>query len=115
VTRDEKTHLYQLGPALISLGMAATHNVRLQDAAPPVLRKLSAMTKGDTFLVILAGFKGLVLEKVEGPNNLELKSICTAEQFENRFLPTSRIPLSMISSSMDSAGTQTIQSPIRKR
>lgn len=72
VKRDEKTHLYQLGPALISLGMAATRNVRLQDAAPPILKKLSAMTMEDTFLVIVAGFKGLVLEKVEGPNNLKV-------------------------------------------
>lgn len=72
VTRDEKTHLYQLGPALISLGMAATHNVKLQDMAPPILRKLSAMTMEDTFLVILAGFRGLVLERVEGPNNLKV-------------------------------------------
>lgn len=72
VTRDEKTHLYQLGPALISLGMAATHNVKLQNAAPPVLRKLSAMTGEDAFLVILSGYKGLVLEKVEGPNNLKV-------------------------------------------
>ncbi|MVB12358.1 HTH-type transcriptional repressor AllR [Caprobacter fermentans] len=72
VTRDERTHLYQLGPALISLGMAATHHVKLQNAAPPILRKLSAMTGEDTFLVILAGFKGLVLEKVEGPNNLKV-------------------------------------------
>lgn len=72
VSRDERTHLYQLGPALISLGMAATHNVKLQNVAPPVLRKLSSMTGEDTFLVILAGFKGLVLEKVEGPNNLKV-------------------------------------------
>ena len=72
VTRDEKTHLYQLGPALISLGMAATHNVKLQNAAPPILRKLSSMTGEDTFLVIVSGYKGLVLEKVEGPNNLKV-------------------------------------------
>lgn len=72
VTRDEKTHLYQLGPALISLGMAATHNAKLRNAAPPILNKLSAMTGEDAFLVILAGYKGLVLEKAEGPNNLKV-------------------------------------------
>jgi len=72
VIRDEKTHLYQLGPALISLGMAASHNVKLQKVAPPFLKKLSSTTKEDTFLVILAGFKGLVLQKVEGPNNLKV-------------------------------------------
>jgi DNA-binding IclR family transcriptional regulator len=72
VIKDERTHLYQLGPALISLGMAATHNAKLQNIAPTVLKKLSKNTGEDAFLVILAGFKGLVLDKVEGPNNLKV-------------------------------------------
>ena len=72
VVRDDKTHLYRLGPALISLGMAAANNVKLQSAALPVLQKLSHSTGEDAFLVIPAGFKGLVLEKVEGPNNLKV-------------------------------------------
>ena len=41
VVRDDKTHLYRLGPALISLGMAAANNVKLLCAALPVLHKLS--------------------------------------------------------------------------
>lgn len=72
VVRDGKTHLYRLGPALISLGMAAAHNIRLQNVAPPILHKLSDMTGEDAFLVIVSGFKGLVLDKVEGPNNLKV-------------------------------------------
>ncbi|MCI1966372.1 MAG: IclR family transcriptional regulator [Oscillospiraceae bacterium] len=72
VTRDEKTHLYRLGPALISLGITAAHNIDLHEAALPILRKLSALTREDAFLVILSGFKGVVLEKTEGPNNLKV-------------------------------------------
>lgn len=72
VTKDESSHLYKLGPALIPLGKAATHNVHLREASKPILRELSAVTNEDSFLVILAGYKGYVVEKVEGPNNLKV-------------------------------------------
>lgn len=72
VTKDESSHLYKLGPALIPLGKAATHNVRLREASKPVLKELSSSTNEDAFLVILAGYKGYVVEKVEGPNNLKV-------------------------------------------
>lgn len=72
VTKDESSHLYKLGPALIPLGKAATHNVQLREASKPILRELSSETNEDSFLVILAGYKGYVVEKVEGPNNLKV-------------------------------------------
>lgn len=72
ITKDESTHLYRLGPALISLGTAASHNLRLQDMAKPVLEALSRESKEDAFLVIRAGNKGLVLDKVEGANILKV-------------------------------------------
>ena len=72
ITKDESTHLYRLGPALISLGTAASHNLRLQDMARPVLEHLSHDSSEDAFLVIRAGNKGLVLDKVEGANILKV-------------------------------------------
>lgn len=72
VVRDEKTHLYQLGPALISLGNAARRQTRLHNVASPFVQKLSNMTGEDSFLVIVAGFKGYILEKAEGSNSLKV-------------------------------------------
>lgn len=72
VIRDEISHTYQLGPALISLGRAAGSNVRMQDAAIPILKNLSFVTREDSYLVIQVGNKGLVLDKVDGPNHLKV-------------------------------------------
>lgn len=72
VIRDELTHTYCLGPALISLGRAAAANVRIQDAAIPILKNLSYVTREDSYLIIQVGDKGLVLDKVDGPNHLKV-------------------------------------------
>lgn len=72
VIRDEHAHTYQLGPALISLGRAAAGSVRIQDAALPILKNLSYVAREDTYLVIQVGDKGLVLEKMDGPNHLKV-------------------------------------------
>lgn len=70
--RDEHAHTYQLGPALISLGRAAADNVRIQDAALPILKNLSYCTREDSYLIIQVGDKGLVLDKTDGPNHLKV-------------------------------------------
>lgn len=72
VMRDERSHTYRLGPALIPLGKAAAKGIRLQDAAYPVLTALSETTREDAYLVIPVGNKGLVIEKVDGPNHLKV-------------------------------------------
>lgn len=72
VIRDEHSHTYQLGPALISLGRAAANNIRIQEAALPILKNLSYITREDSYLVIQVGDKGLVLDKVDGPNHLKV-------------------------------------------
>ena len=72
VTRDESAHTYELGPALIPLGRSAAGNYRIQDAAVPLLKKLAYSTREDTYLVIRVGDKGLVLQKVDGPNHLKV-------------------------------------------
>ena len=77
VIRDEHAHTYQLGPALISLGRAAANNVRIQEAALPILKNLSYNTREDSYLIIQVGDKGLVLDKMDGPNHLKV-----VEEFE---------------------------------
>lgn len=72
VIRDEHAHTYQLGPALISLGRAAANNVRIQEAALPILKNLSYNTREDSYLIIQVGDKGLVLNKMDGPNHLKV-------------------------------------------
>ncbi len=72
VIHDEHSHTYKLGPALISLGRAAGSSIRLQDAAMPILKNLASSTREDAYLVIQVGDKGLVLDKVDGPNHLKI-------------------------------------------
>lgn len=72
VIRDEHAHTYQLGPALISLGRSAANNVRIQEAALPILKNLSYNTREDSYLIIQVGDKGLVLNKMDGPNHLKV-------------------------------------------
>lgn len=72
VVRDERSHTYRLGPALIPLGRAAADGIRLQDAALPVLTDLTAKTGEDSYLVIPVGNKGLVIQKVDGPSHLKV-------------------------------------------
>ena len=70
--RDEHTHMYSLGPALISLGGAAAHNLDLRQVATPVLKRLSAQTQEDSFLIILSGYRGTVLCQEDGPRSLKI-------------------------------------------
>ncbi len=72
VYRDEQTHLYQLGPALISLGTAAAQGQDLRQLATPVLQRLAQQALEDAFLIIPSGYRGLVLCQVDGPNNLRV-------------------------------------------
>ena len=72
VSKDELTHLYYLGYALIPLGAKAAQQINITDAATPVLKKLSDETKEDTYLIIKSGRKGLVLQTVEGPHPLKI-------------------------------------------
>ena len=72
VTHDDVTHNYKLGSALISLGIAAIHNTKLQEASVRILKKLSSLTQEDSFLMIRSGNKGIIIQKEQGPNNLNV-------------------------------------------
>lgn len=72
VQKDEKTHLYSLGPGLIPLGIAATGYINPQKIATKILKNLSKETLEDSFLVIKSGNKGLVISKMEGAHSLKI-------------------------------------------
>lgn len=72
VVKDGNSHYYMLGPALISLGTAASKNIHLQKIAYPILKKLVTLTGEDSFLVIPVGNKGIVLERLDGPRTLKI-------------------------------------------
>lgn len=72
VVKDEKSHEYRLGPALIPLGTSASKHVHLQSVAYGVLKKIALETGEDTFLIIPVEYKGIVLERVDGKRTLKL-------------------------------------------
>lgn len=72
VVKDEKSHEYLLGPALISLGISARNNLHLQNFAGPILKRLVDETTNDTYLAIPTGYKGLILEHISGSNPLKI-------------------------------------------
>lgn len=80
VSKDEDTHLYKLGPGLITLGKKASLEVKIQKIAHPILKDLSYETGVDSFLMIPIGYKGIILEKIEGNENIKI-----VEKFGNEF------------------------------
>jgi len=72
VSKNKRTPLYTLGPALISLGMKASSNIDPGAVEREVLKKLSDKTLEDAFLIIKSGDKGLVLAKSEGKHSLKI-------------------------------------------
>lgn len=72
VYKDDSTHLYQLGSALISLGNIAVQEQDLGKMSIPFLKQLSHLTGEDAYLMIISGYNGLVISRVDGPNDLRV-------------------------------------------
>lgn len=72
VLKDESSHTYKLGPALISLGMAASNSLHLRDSVTPILKELSSETSEDAFFMIAVGYNGIVIDKVDSINKLKV-------------------------------------------
>lgn len=72
VSKDERTHLYGLGPALIPLGIKASSKLDPQAVGKLVLEKLSDLTREDSYFIIKSGDKGLLLSKAEGKHSLKI-------------------------------------------
>lgn len=72
VQLDKRAHLYSLGPALISLGIAASRNTNLSELARPILKQLSESTGEDAILTVQVGNQGVILEKVDGASYIKV-------------------------------------------
>lgn len=72
VTKDKNTHLYKLGPGLISIGLAASGNISLQSEADIILKHLSRQTNEDSFMVVRSENTGVVIGKAEGSESLKI-------------------------------------------
>lgn len=72
VVQDEKSHDYQLGPALIPLGIGASKRLHLRNTAYSIIKKIAIETKEDSFLIVPVGNKGVVLDRVDGPSTLKI-------------------------------------------
>lgn len=80
VLKDENTHFYKLGPALISLGKIASLELNIKNISHSVLKKISLDLGVDSFLMIPIGYKGTISERIDG-----LQSIKIIENFGNEF------------------------------
>ena len=72
VSKDDRTHLYGLGPALIPLGIKASSKLDPQAVGKLILEKLSDITREDSYFIIKSGDKGLLLSKAEGKHSLKI-------------------------------------------
>ncbi|WP_163469020.1 IclR family transcriptional regulator [Fusobacterium sp. IOR10] len=80
VLKDERTHFYKLGPALVSLGKGALSVINIKNIAYLALKNLSLESGVDSFLMIPVGYKGTIIERVDG-----LQSIKIIENYGNEF------------------------------
>ncbi len=72
VVKDERAHTYKLGPALIPLGTVVRHNLKLQYPVTPTLKSLSSTINEDSYFIVPMGYKGLILERSESDNMLNV-------------------------------------------
>lgn len=72
VIKDSNTHLYKLGPGLISIGLAASGNISLQSEAEVILKQLSEQTNEDSFMIVRSENTGVVIGKAEGSETLKI-------------------------------------------
>lgn len=71
IVKDDNS-LYKLGPALIFLGKVASVEAKVQNIGYPILKELSQQTKVDSFIMVPVGYKGTVLERVDGEESIKI-------------------------------------------
>lgn len=72
VAQAPDSSLYYLGPALISLGMAANNYLDIRKSAMPIMEELAAKSEEDAYLAIADGSYGIFVERVPGPHPLKV-------------------------------------------
>jgi DNA-binding IclR family transcriptional regulator len=65
VRQDQRTKLYEAGPALLQIGLAAVSRLDIRATAQPYLHKLAEMTQETVHLVILYGRDVLFVDGIE--------------------------------------------------
>jgi IclR family transcriptional regulator, acetate operon repressor len=65
VRQDPRTKMYEAGPALLQIGLAAVSRLDIRTTAQPYLAKLAELTRETVHLVILYGRDVLFLDGVE--------------------------------------------------
>jgi IclR family acetate operon transcriptional repressor len=65
VRQDSRTKLYEAGPALLQIGLAAVSRLDIRSVAQPYLHKLAEVTRETAHLVVLSGRNVLFLDGVE--------------------------------------------------
>ncbi len=82
VAQEEGTNKYYLGPSLISLGIEASNYLDIRRSAHPILASLATESEEDSYLSMVDGYLGVIIESVAGPHALKIIGP-----------PQSRIPL----------------------
>jgi DNA-binding IclR family transcriptional regulator len=65
VRQDSRTKLYEVGPALLQIGLAAVSRLDIRTVAQPYLHTLARLTGETVHLVVLSGHNVLFLDGVE--------------------------------------------------
>lgn len=66
VTQDPRTKLYQLGPVIYELGLAAAPHYSLREICQPSLQSIANRSGDSVFLVVRSGMDGVCIDRVEG-------------------------------------------------
>ena len=72
VNQDGVSGRYRLGPRLLQLGLRASNRIEVRAVARPYMEELTARTLETTYLSIVDDLYGVIIEKVESPQNIRL-------------------------------------------
>ncbi len=72
VDQDVLSGRYRLGPRLLQLGLRASNAIEVRAVARPYMEELTAKTLETTYLSIVDDLYGVIIEKVESPQNIRL-------------------------------------------
>lgn len=72
VAQNAASGRYRLGPKLLRLGLRASDTVEVRAIARPHMEELTARTLETTYLSVVDGLYGVIIEKVESPQTLRL-------------------------------------------
>jgi DNA-binding IclR family transcriptional regulator len=72
VSQDAASGRYRLGSRLLHLGLRVSETIELRSVARPYMEGLTAKTLETTYLTVADDLYGVIVEKVESPQNIRL-------------------------------------------